>query len=612
MPDRHRWPALAVAAVIAAATGAGTGTAQQDSLPPPALVAKRDTLVLSGMELLLRARALLTAGDPGGLLAYFASAHSDAPEVVAGHLADLRWVFTPADSAEFTRLRNVERAAWLRRYWDRRDALAVREPGERVIEHYRRLDYARTHFRLPPGPRQYDAWDRVRTGATEFDDRGVIYVRHGPPTRQAGYESEGAATMGSSGLNMLPNVSWQYARPEGDLVFTFRACATLAPTGRGQALAARPCPEPRDYKLVESPLDLFNTNPELAIRTGQLRLQPPRLDENLPLPAAFAPRAATMPSTQYLNLGQQFALLAPSRLSSLYQSLLGADEYTAPGLASDVREEGKRLVTAGLTTDSYEREYPRGLEARVEVVAAGRVGDVDLVHLTWALRGKGLGYAFRSSRYLLPIRLRAAVTDSAGNVAATLDTLTTFRASGPVPGDESVVGRAVLRLPPGRYDVRVQLENDPLDGPPAGTRTAPLPVVIPPALGVGLSDVVLGTRSVRLVWAPGVEDSVWFNPTGAYVAEEGMELYYEVYGLAAGDEYQSELTISKRGGGIGGLFGRKGPAIRLKFTDRAAGPLTRVTRSVDISRLEAGRYDLQVTVKGGGKTHTESREFEVR
>lgn len=611
MPERVRWPALALAALAAAAAGARAGAAQ-DSLPAPVAVARRDTLVLGGMELLLRARALLTAGDPSGLVAYFASAHSDNPEVVAAHLADLRWVFTPADSAEFTRLRNVERAGWLRRYWDRRDALAVREPGERVMEHYRRLDYARAHFRLPAGPRQYDSWDRVRTGATEFDDRGVIYIRHGPPTRQAGYESEGAALMGASGLNMLPNVSWQYARPEGDLVFTFRACATLAPGGRGQALAGKPCPEPRDYRLVESPLDLFNTNPELAIRTGQLRLQPPRLDENLPLPAGFAPRAAAMPSVQYLNLGQEFALLSRSRLSTLYASLLGADEYTAPGLASDVREEGKRLVSTGLATDSYEREYPRGLEARVEVVAAGRVGDAELVHLTWALRGRSLRYAFRSSRYMLPVRLRAAVTDSAGNVAATLDTLTTYRTNGPVPGDESAVGRAVLRLPPGRYDVRVQLENDPLDAPPGGTRTAPLPVTTAPATGFGLSDVVLGTRSVRLVWAAAAEDSAWFNPTGAYVAEEGMELYYEVHGLEAGAEYQTELTITRRAGGVGGLFGKKGPAIRLKFTDRSAGPLTRVTRSVDISRLQAGRYDLQVTVKGAGTSRSESREFEVR
>src|SRR2546428_13563488 len=80
--------------------------------------------------------------------------------------------------------------------------------------------------------RHYDITERYRSDQAEFDDRGIIYLRHGPPDKRASYQRV---------LDRIePNETWLYRRPppEGDLIFHFVA--------RGAV---------QDFKLVESLAD---------------------------------------------------------------------------------------------------------------------------------------------------------------------------------------------------------------------------------------------------------------------------------------------------------------------------------------------------------------------
>src|SRR5512142_630496 len=74
----------------------------------------------------------------------------------------------------------VARTAWLARFWNRRDVAEGRDMGERLAEHTRRWFYAERNFRLVSRHRHYDITEVYRSGQAEFDDRGVIYLRHGP------------------------------------------------------------------------------------------------------------------------------------------------------------------------------------------------------------------------------------------------------------------------------------------------------------------------------------------------------------------------------------------------------------------------------------------------
>src|SRR5207302_11157209 len=154
-----------------------------------------------------------------------------------------------------------QRAAWLERFWLRRDATEAREPGERLAEHYRRWFYAWHNFRLVSRHRHYDITERYRADQTTFDDRGAIYLRHGPPDKRATYPRV---------LDRLePNETWLYRRPEGDLIFHFVARDDV-----------------QDYKLVESLADAV-----VAGFRGALALQ--GVAVSIPSPATCSPRAQT-------------------------------------------------------------------------------------------------------------------------------------------------------------------------------------------------------------------------------------------------------------------------------------------------------------------------------
>ena len=64
------------------------------------------------------------------------------------------------------------RAALMRRFWDVRDHDELRSPGDRLVEHYRRLDYARHNYRLASTHRHYDI---VAARAHQILPIGVTY-----------------------------------------------------------------------------------------------------------------------------------------------------------------------------------------------------------------------------------------------------------------------------------------------------------------------------------------------------------------------------------------------------------------------------------------------------
>ncbi len=83
---------------------------------------------------------------------------------------DIRWVASREELAEYQGVPEAERQAHLRRFWAKRDADILTEINEGLIEHYRRVWYARTYF-----GRLIKPWDR----------RGEVYIRYGEPDYRA-------------------------------------------------------------------------------------------------------------------------------------------------------------------------------------------------------------------------------------------------------------------------------------------------------------------------------------------------------------------------------------------------------------------------------------------
>ena len=87
------------------------------------------------------------------------------PEEQAVYL-DLSHVAPPEELLEWENAEGPERDAMWQTFWDSRDSNPATIENERLVEHYRRVLYARSHF---------------SEGQYPYDRRGEIYVRYGTP-----------------------------------------------------------------------------------------------------------------------------------------------------------------------------------------------------------------------------------------------------------------------------------------------------------------------------------------------------------------------------------------------------------------------------------------------
>jgi GWxTD domain-containing protein len=511
------------------------------------------------LALLELARTRFLLGRFDGLPPYFEGATFDDSATVAGYRADLATITTDSELRAFDRERGARRAAYLRRFWGQRDRLELRTEGERLREHYRRLYYARKNFQLTANNRHYDIVERYRSGSRDFDDRGVIYIRHGEPSSRASYAAPG----------LEPNESWRYSRADGDLIFHFIAREDV-----------------QDFKLVESLFDVLGFSDAVKLQ-GQTN------------------GAADNAMAEQLMLSRE-------QLSPIYRRLQGAGHMSTGRYQTQERRAGQESIAIGTSSDSYELRFPQELKVKSEVLAVGRDSARHQVQIAYAIAGSSLEPVTVTRGYLYSIRLRFVATNQRGQVVSSMDTTRHFVAPEPVPPGEHLVGRVGATVPSGSLRYRLAIQQGEAAGvtlPRDSVRVGPL---TPAALS--LSDLVLGSKSANLAWRRTPEDTVLFNPLRTYRRSEEMELYYEIDGLRP-TPYTVELAVKKKGSG-GGLFrkifGGGGAAISLKFEEQATTTQVSTHRSLKLNRLKPGNYVLEVSVvDAAGRKDRRTQEFQV-
>ena len=511
------------------------------------------------LGLLEVARTHFLLGRFDGNAPYYEGAASDDSVTVAGYRADLATIASPGDLVEFDRQRGSGRVAYLKRFWTSRDRTELRAEGERLREHYRRLFYARKNFMLTANNRHYDIVERYRSGSRDFDDRGVIYIRHGEPTSRASYAAPG----------LDPNESWRYSRADGDLIFHFIAREDV-----------------QDYKLVESLFDVLGFSNAVKLQ-GQ---------EGGPADNAVAEQL----------------MLSREQLSPIYRRLQSTTHMSSGRYQSQERQVGHESIALGTTTDSYELHFPVELKAHSEVLAVGSDSGRPQVQIAYAIAGSSLVPVTVTRGYLYTVRVRFVATDSRDQVVSSLDTTRYFVAPAPVPPNEHLVGRVSASVPRGPLQYRLALQQ----GEEAGVTLPRDSIRVGPAApaNLSLSDLVLGSRSANLSWRRTPDDTVLFNPLRTYRRDEEMELYYEIEGLRP-TPYTVEVAVRKKGSGGGifrKIFGGGGAAIKLKFDEQATTPTVHSHRSLQLSRLKPGEYvlDIQV-VDASGRKDRRMQEFQV-
>lgn len=352
---------------------------------------------------LARTLPLLTDDDSTRLgtitRAYLLGARSDRDAVVADYRRNLEPIADSSELAAFDALHGRDRAAWLADFWRRRDAIDLRAPGARLAEHLRRWQVAVTRFQLPPFRRRY-RWgvERFRSGDDQFDDRGLVYLRHGEPTLRVVWPSSRPAFHASSLDRSYGSESWRYDWPDGQLTLHFVARE-----------------DQQDFRLIDGPAELDVAGDALAAHAHEFR-----------------------------DIAR----------------LLGTTEVSAGWIGEAVRSRALTAIAIATETDSWRREYRQRLDARVQWFAVGERDGQPLLQVVYAIDGDALrAAARRSPDGTVPVRLRASALTPDGAVLTTLDTLQRFgRLSATA---RYIAARAELPVRPGRVRMRLGLElND--------------------------------------------------------------------------------------------------------------------------------------------------------
>ncbi|MDA0709083.1 MAG: GWxTD domain-containing protein [bacterium] len=110
--------------------------------------------------------AYLKTGDTAGAQETISMYLHMVDDETRALLQDIHLVASDEERQIFEALSAADRHSFERAFWQRRDPTPVTSGNERLVEHYRRVLHAMTHFSNGKKP-----WDR----------RGEIYIRYGPP-----------------------------------------------------------------------------------------------------------------------------------------------------------------------------------------------------------------------------------------------------------------------------------------------------------------------------------------------------------------------------------------------------------------------------------------------
>jgi GWxTD domain-containing protein len=436
------------------------------------------------LALLELARTRLALGQADGEAPYYEGAALDDAVAIAEYRADLEPLAADSVLRKLNHLNGVARAAYLHRFWSDRDHIELRREGERLREHYRRLHFARVHFPLTISRRFYGRLDAYRSGNTEVDDRGIIYVRQGEPTER----------LRPFVFGLMPNESWRYVRSDGNLLFHFSG--GYDGNGGGDLY---------DYRLVQSVLDLRG--------------------------AADAPRDQLILSRQ--------------ALSPIYGRMLNWGRFGSAKARARERNIGAASIEVGTTTDSHELQFSRRLAAVANLVSVGRRGGKSLAHFVFGIVASGTTARATTGGVEYSVRVRLVTLDRHDRSVATLDTTLVIRHPRELGREEWLVGRAELSLPGGRWSYRAALQQGDSTGvmlPRDSVRVANND-----GISMGLSDIAIGSPGRAVSWITNAADTVLLAPSALFRRGADVQIYYEVTGAMAQRLYRHEISVLQPG-----------------------------------------------------------------
>ncbi len=585
----------------------------------------------SGLVELAMARDLYASGNPNeGRMMLVHSAGDTSKAAHTAFRREFEWVATPEELKTLDSLPPAKRPDWVADFWAQRDVRDGRSPGERLIEHYKRMEFAYRLYRMtiPQTGRQkaagiaqtidfsasdYADWamqhsggapgnpgtpeaelDNMRTLAMNagadpgndrspfkvftapqdlIDDRGVVYVRQGPPDATA-HTANGIA------LEL-----WAYERPDIPLILSFREVNFDGQVGASQLVPTL---------LAENPQlrdQLCAVKATLCSTVGDPRVA------TLVTGAHDGTRQAPVPAvnprmTGRLGLGVAMAANADAVAHE-------QDRLKSGALMRKEVEDGKEAITTATTTDGYPQHFNAAIEPAVQIYGLDKAaGGEPRVVATFAIQASELASSSppaAGGRTIYPVRIQLFAANRANGTEFYLDTLRRFATPRALVAGEFLTGYVELPLPAGTYAASLKISQD--DG--RGVIANLGQVVLPPTRGALMaSDLVLGRDSSNVRWNSG-STVVSLNPLNTFRSGETAAVYFQLSGLTNGESYSTRFDFFRANDDA-----KHPPRLTISSVQPAGQPRMEISKSLGLKNLDPGQYRVRLTVQGkdGGTT----------
>jgi hypothetical protein len=547
-----------------------------------------------GIALLERARAV--AGDSALALAanlYRPGATHLSDSARARYRNDLSWVATRRELGEFDAKSADALSEWLIQFWQKRDALALRAPGDRLEEHLRRWAYVYRNFRvdvpqrrsgfvrvwasrpgacsrvLPDSLNQIMADDdrsRLADGRDDeavLDHRAIVYMRHGAPAW--GMPAEPLLADTAVRISMG-------ARNAMDSVLMAASTLTVDQSRRSAVWVYWIQGRARAYFFLPGTLATPAAFDGLASTLGPMTLSPT-------LPVGLTPYLAELDPV-YDHAAHMYRTYG--------DGLLHATPLLCSPLVQAMTIQSEKDVQTAVRTDSYTLLFSRQLEALMHVYAVGSAvrGTARLL-VTTAVPGAALDSlaATRGGSFEWPIHIRVTAVDTMTGRVVRSDTVRTFARRAPIPAGDFLGFTTELPVVAGHYLTHAAVFDSSLT---SGSAAEWGNVVVQPS-AFSISDVVLGVEAGGVLW-DNHGDPFRVNVTGGYHRNQAAPIYFEIYGRTPGRAYRTSIAVHERG-----KPNKRG--VTLEYTREAERPDEHVRLTLDLSRLGNGQHELTVTIR---------------